>query len=167
MQPLADERLGTMEWTLAVKPVKNGTRLYEEALAEMSQDNPNAKRALKLLNESLAEGNPNAAYALGTWYLHGENVDKDTAKAMVLLKRAADKNVPEACYDLAVSYETPEGVAANPEKAFELYVKAALHGDAQSFHEVGRCYYYGIGTPRNEGLADIWLEKAEELGVTD
>ena len=86
---------------------------------------------------------------------------------MVLLKRAADKNVADACYDLAVSYEKPEGVAANLEKAFELYVKAALHGDNQSFHEVGRCYYYGIGVPSNKTLADIWLEKAEELGITD
>jgi TPR repeat protein len=150
-----------------VNSEKDGTKLYEEALAETSRDKPDIELVLDLLEKSLALGNPRAAYALGTWYLHGEHVDKDTSKAMVLLKRAADKNIPEACYDLAVSYEKPVGVAANLKKAFELYVRAALHGDNQSFHEVGRCYYYGIGTPRDENLADIWLEKAEELGVKD
>lgn len=144
-----------------------GNDFYEEALAEMSNDKSDPERALELLNTALEKGSPDAAYALGTWYLHGEHVEKDTAKAMVLLKRAADKNVAAACYDLAVSYETPKGVASNLEKAFELYVRAALHGDNQSFHEVGRCYYYGIGTLRNERLAEIWLEKAEELGVVD
>ena len=82
------------------------------------------------------------------------------------IKRVVDKNVPEACYDLAVCYEKPAGVAENLEKAFELYVKAALHGDKQSFHEVGRCYYYGIGVAQNRNLADTWLERAKEFGVS-
>ena len=85
----------------------------------------------------------------------------------MLLKRAVNKNLPEACYDLAVCYEEPAGVVKNQEKAFELYLKAALYGDKQSFHEVGRCYYYGIGVIKNKSLADIWLEKAEELGVSE
>lgn len=144
-----------------------GTNLYDEAFEEMSKEEADVDKVLSLLNGSLEKNNPQAAYALATWYLHGEHVEKDLSKGIMLLKRAADKNVPEACYDLAVCYEKPAGVVEDLEKAFELYLRAALHGDKQSFHEVGRCYYYGIGVTKNESLADIWLEKAEELGISE
>ena len=140
---------------------------YDVALKEMSKQHPDIERVIGLLNESMESGHPNAAYALATWYLHGEHVEKDLSKGIMLLKRATDKNLPEACYDLAVCYEEPAGVVEDLEKAFELYLRAALHGDKQSFHEVGRCYYYGIGVNINKSLADIWLEKAEELGTKE
>ena len=123
--------------------------LYDAALEEMSKETPNIKQVLVWLNESLELGDSNAAYALGTWYLHGENVDKDLSKAVDLLEIAANGNVPEACFDLAICYEKPEGVAQNLEKAFQLYIKAALYGDDQSFFEVGRCYCHGIGVEKN------------------
>ena len=141
--------------------------LYDTALKEMSKQSPNKKKVVELLNKSIDSGNPKAAYALATWYLHGEYVEKDLSKGIMLLKRASDKNVPEACYDLAICYEKPEGVTENLEKAFELYLRAALHGDKQSFYEVGRCYYHGIGVVKDEEIADIWLERAEEFGITD
>jgi len=138
---------------------------YETALKEMSRSRPNIESVIDLLNKSIELGNPDAAYALATWYIHGGYVEKDLSKGIMLLKRAADKNIAEACYDLAICYEKPAGVTQNLEKVFELYMRAALHGDKQSFHEVGRCYFYGIGIAENRKLADIWLEKAEELGV--
>ena len=141
--------------------------LYDKALSEMSKKNPNKEKVFKWLTQSMEGGNAEASYALATWYLHGEYVEKDISKATILLKRAVDKNIPNACYDLAISYEKSCGVSKDLKKAFELYVRAALYGDSQSFYEVGRCYYHGIGVEKNESLADIWLEKAENLGIAN
>jgi TPR repeat protein len=138
---------------------------YEMALVEIRKEYPDIPLVLALLNESIDEGSSEAAYALGTWYLFGNHVDQDWKKAVVLLKKASMKKHPSALYDLAVCYEEGKGVRKNRKEAFRLYLRAALRGDKQSFHEVGRCYYYGIGIEKDSVLADIWLERAEELGA--
>lgn len=140
-------------------------RKYEMALAEIKKESPDIPLVLALLNESIDEGSSEAAYALATWYLFGNHVDRDWKKAVVLLKKASIKKHPSALYDLAVCYEEGKGVRKNRKEAFRLYLRAALRGDKQSFHEVGRCYYYGIGIEKDSVLADIWLERAEELGA--
>lgn len=140
---------------------------YKEAFEEMNKETPDITKAYNLLVESYDMGNHKAAYALGTWYLHGKHVKVDLKKAIDLFNYATKTNIPEACFDLAVCYEKGTGVKIDLEKAFELYMRAALFGDSQSFYEVGRCYYHGVGIQQNERLANIWLDKAEELGVKE
>ncbi|AFT68826.1 Putative secreted protein with protein prenylyltransferase domain [Alloalcanivorax dieselolei B5] len=138
---------------------------YDRALSEANSDSPDISLVLELLNESMDEGCSDSAYALATWYLFGNHVEKDWNKAAFLLKKASRDKHPSALYDLAVCYEEGKGVKQDEGEAFRLYLQAALRGDRQSFHEVGRCYYYGIGVDEDKTLADIWLERAEELGV--
>lgn len=138
---------------------------YETALAEMKKDTPDISLVLKLLNDSVEAGCREAEYALATWYLFGNHVEKNLDKAVFLLKRASMKKHSSALYDLAVCYEEGKGVRKDEKEAFRLYLQAALRSDTQSFHEVGRCYYYGIGVEENRIIADIWLERAEELGA--
>jgi TPR repeat protein len=138
---------------------------YQAALNEMSKNNADVDKALAWLQQAIADGNPNAAYALGTWYLHGVHQKQNLREALKLLRQAALKNVPEALYDLAVCYEQGTGTKQNFRLAMESYLKAALSGDKQSFYEVGRCYYYGIGTERNLRLASIWFKQAKRLGI--
>jgi uncharacterized protein len=83
-----------------------------------------------------------------------------------LLRQAAKENIPDALYDLAVSYEKGVGVRKSEKKAYELYVQAAVWGEKQSFHEVGRCLYYGIGAERDRRLALIWLDRAKSFGIS-
>ena len=142
-----------------------GDKLYKKALTEASKDNPNIDMVLKLLNEAIKKGNPSASYALGTWFLHGTNVEKDFKKAVTLLKKGADKNISSALFDLAVCYETGEGAKKDEKKAFECYLKAALEGDKQAYYEVGRCYYYGIGVTKDKKIGNVWLDKAQSLGI--
>ena len=47
----------------------------------------------------------------------------------------------------------------------QCYLNAALHGDTQSVEEVARCFYYGIGIEKNIDVAEIWYQRAEELGI--
>jgi TPR repeat protein len=142
-----------------------GENLYKKALKEASKDDPNVTLILELLKKSIAKGNPRATYALGTWYLHGKYIEQDLKKAIDLITKASKNNVPEACFDLAVCYEKGKGIRQNEQKAFEYYLKAALYGDKQANYEVGRCYYYGIGILKNRKIGNIWLDKANSLGI--
>lgn len=141
--------------------------LYDQALLEAKKKKPNDELVFDLLNQSLEEGDAKAAYALGTWYLHGNYVKKDMRKAVRLLKQAAEGNVPDALFDLANCYEKGAGLKKNDRLAFENYLKAALCNDAQSIYEVGRCYFYGIGVEKERRLAQIWLDRAKDLGIED
>ncbi len=140
---------------------------YREALREISKKRADIKRVRTLLERALKAGNAEAAYALGTWYLHGHNVKQNRRKAVRLLLQAAKDNVANALYDLAVCYEKGAGAKKNPRRAIECYLRAALHGDEQSVYEVGRCLFYGIGTPRDKTLAWAWLDRARELSLTE
>lgn len=140
---------------------------YEEALKFAQQDDGDFGKVFTLLFQSYEDGDSRAAYALGTWYLHGKHVRKNLKKALHFLREAADESVKEACYDLALCYEQGVGVRKSEKRAVQYYVKAALAGDDQSIYEVGRCYYYGLGVKRDRGIAEVWLSAAEQKGIAD
>ncbi len=145
----------------------NGDDMYNKALKEVGKENGDIELILSLLNKAIEKGSLKASYALGTWYLHGNNVEKDLIKAVDLLEKASKGNIPEACFDLAVCYETGEAVTKDENKAFKLYLQGALWGDKQSCYEVGRCYYYGVGITEDKSIGDIWLDRAEFLGIKE
>lgn len=141
--------------------------LYRKALREASKKRPDMVQVRSLLELAQKGGDADAAYALGTWFLHGKHVPKDYRKAVTLLRQAVAGNVANALYDLAVCYEKGAGIKRSPKRALEYYLRAALRGEAQSVYEVGRCFYYGIGTIKNRTLAWVWLDRARELGVAE
>jgi uncharacterized protein len=140
---------------------------YSQALAEAQGRDADLHKALRLLNRACKQGDSRAAYALGTWHLHGKEalVPKNLAKAIPLLRVAADADHAEAAYDLAVCYEKGTGVKKSEKKAALLYLKAALLGDKQSIYEVGRCYWYGLGVERDRSIAGAWLDHAAKLNI--
>lgn len=141
--------------------------LYDQALREAKKKSPDNDLVFDLLSRALSKGDPNAAYALGTWYLYGKHVKKNMREAVKLLRQASEKNVPDALFDLAICYEKGAGLKKNDRLAFECYLKAALHNDAQSTYETGRCYFYGIGVEKDRRTAKIWFNRAKELGIND
>ena len=147
--------------------MKKNIKPYEEALTEISKDNPDAEKVTFLLEKASTEGDARATYALGTWYLYGKHVKKNINKAVKLFRQAAKSDEPSALYDLAVCYETGNGVKKNLKLAMEHYMRASLCGDKQSIYEVGRCYYYGIGIEKNRKLAWIWLDHARKFNIQE
>jgi uncharacterized protein len=139
---------------------------YEEALRFSEAAQPDFASALRGLHRAYRQGDPRAAYALGTWYLHGKGdlIPKDLAKAVPLLREAAENDHAEAAYDLAVCYETGSGVRRSEKTAARQYLKAALLGDPQSIYHVARCYQHGIGVKRDRPIAALWYDRAEKLG---
>lgn len=150
-----------------MRSVVSRNNLYQQALKEALKKNANEKKVFGLLTSAAARGDPNADYALGTWYLHGKYVRRNLRIALPHLRRAAKEGHPDALYDLAVCYEMGEGARKNIRMAFECYMKAALRGDKQSLIEVGRCFYFGIGVAKNKKIARIWYERGREMGVTE
>lgn len=144
-----------------------GDVLLRKAFVEMQKEFPDLTIAFKLLEQSANQGNAEALYAIGTWYLHGTFVEKSSFLAVEYFLKSIEGNYSNAYFDLAVCYETGEGVKENSIKAFECYLNAALLGDKQAIYEVGRCYYYGIGILKNERVANIWLRQAREKGITN
>ncbi len=138
---------------------------YASALVEARTENPDIPRVLALLESALAEGDPRAAYALGSWYANGANVEEDFDRATELFALAAQAKIKEALYDFAHSKETGKGCPVDLEAAFHLYLESAIRGDDQAINEVGRCYFFGIGVAEDRTLANIWYDRAEELGV--
>lgn len=143
----------------------NADALYDAALEMARSKNANPILTLDVLSKAVDRGSAKASYALATWYLFGKCVEKDLKKAVQLLRKAASSGVADAMFDLAVCYEKGAGLRKNPKKALEHYLMAALRGDAKAIHEVGRCYWHGIGILRNRTLANIYLDRAKELGV--
>jgi uncharacterized protein len=142
------------------------SKYYEQALAMAQGENADVSKALRLLNRAYDQGDPRAAYAIATWYLHGKEnlVPRDPAKAIQLLREATEQDHAEAAYDLAVSYEKGIGIRKSEKKAAALYVKGALLGDTQSIYHVARCYQHGLGVKRDRAIAAVWYDRAEKLG---
>lgn len=141
---------------------------YDRALRMAQKKSSPSKAAYELLLAADKEGDSRATYALATWYLHGSPFTPINKKrAVQLLKSAIKGGIADAARDLAVAYEVGDSVKKSPRLAFESHMHAALLGHAQSFYEVGRMYFYGIGTPRNRRLAEHWLAKAETLGIKE
>jgi uncharacterized protein len=147
----------------------NEDKFFDQALKEANKDNPDMAEVKKLLEKSVMLGNTHASYILAGWYLQGKEgvLEQDMKKAVELLTIAVSDNIPSALFDLAICYEEGLGVKKDERTAFELYLKAALEGDKDSIYSIGRCYYHGIGVIPDKQLALIWLEKAQDLGVTE
>jgi TPR repeat protein len=121
---------------------KSVDRRYWSALEIMNKSG-DVKKAHVLLSSAAEDGDPYSSYAMGTWYLDGFFVKKDTARAIKLFRQAADANVAYAAYDLAVCYERGEGrIRKNVDKAAMYYLRAFLFGDLQAASALERVFYW-------------------------
>ena len=143
--------------------------MYDEALSLARGQNPDLLQVLAMLEGALSQGDARAAYALGTWYIHGKEpaLRKNLKEGVRLLRVAAAAGVPDALYDLAVCYQKGAGVVKNELRAVILYLEAGLRGEAGALKEVGRCFYHGYGVARNTKVARVFLDRAAELGSVD
>ena len=143
------------------KDLVQAEKQYKKALKLAYKSPLDADKVIATLNSAIALGSADAAFALGTWYLQGVNVETDIKLAEELLEFAAKKNHPIACFDYAILMEKSERF----NDALIHYTKAALYGENESLIEVGRMYFHGIGCEPNPELAEVWYQKAETLGL--
>ncbi len=138
------------------------------------------KEALSLLQQAAADGDPEALYALGTWYLHGKMVALDYSKGADYLEAASARDFAQAHFDLAVCLETGRGRDLDPQGALSLYKKAVENGDLEAAYEVGRSIdddspgskanrealgWYRVAAKAGSADAQYALGRAYELGA--
>lgn len=159
---LHDHRNGKQDEMTAQQQYETAERLARQA------DRNGGTLPVTLLQQAAEAGYAPAIYALANWHIHGKGVKKNHRKGVGLLKRAAAKKFPAAEYDLGFAYETGKGGLAKDQRAaMQWYRRAAHHGDLGGQTEAARCYFYGIGTPRNLAKAVRWYAAAARRGDAD
>lgn len=96
------------------------------------------------------------------WYLK----DYDTAASFASLADEQEDLVGTLVLGLCQAYGN--GIEKDEEAGLDkIKIVAAVGIPAESMYELGKCYYYGIGTPVNKELAEEWFEKAAKAGIPE
>lgn len=127
---------------------------------------------VSLYLKSAQKGYAPAQLQMGYLYLHGygQEVKRDTLKAIAWCKESAKNGDPNARVFLASFYQQGLYCQKNPELAFSMFKQVADTDDfdktkltsiAASYH-VGLCYYYGLGVIKDYSKALAYLLNAVE-----
>jgi uncharacterized protein len=146
--------------------MEKGEKEYKSGLAEAMKKKADLAKAFQLLMTAHEKGFVKASYTIGTWYLFGKYVKLNYKTAVDFLSQAAEQKLPDASFNLAICYETGTGIKKNLKMAAALYLSAALYGEKDAMVALGRFYQHGLGVEKNKLFADIWLDRAAELGAT-
>lgn len=140
---------------------------FYESLIEISVAPTDWKRYVALLEAASSAGDDHAKYALSSVCLHGLGdleTPRDIARGLKLL-RDASRSIHLAMTELATIYESGDfGVKPSSRKAKELFERAAEYGSIAARYHLGRCFYYGVGTPVNRRKAARLFGEAAKLG---
>ncbi|MEP3276803.1 MAG: tetratricopeptide repeat protein [Stappiaceae bacterium] len=119
------------------------------------------KKAAEWYSIAATNGNAQAAYHLGKFYLLGTGgLEKDTSKAAENFLQASKAEIFEASYNLGLLYLTGDGVEQNPEKAKELLELVARENDADAQYALGTAYFDGGIGIQDEGQGAFWIGRA-------
>jgi TPR repeat protein len=110
--------------------------------------------------KSAEQGNADAQYDLGDFYLFGHGVPVDYAQGIMWLRKAAEQAHPSAQTDLARYYLTGKFVPQDYALAVSWYRKAAERGNSDGQSGVATMYEDGLGVPQNYTEAYFWMSLA-------
>lgn len=140
---------------------------FYASLIELSRRRTDWKKYVELLEVAARAGDDQASYALSSMCLHRSTQPKwrlDVPRGVRLLRRAA-RSVHLAMTELAMCHESGDfGVRRSERKAFELFTRAVEFGSVVARYHLGRCLYYGVGTPVNRRKAAALFREAAKLG---
>ncbi|MGQ9863130.1 MAG: tetratricopeptide repeat protein [Bacteroidia bacterium] len=131
---------------------------------------PKPDSARFFLQKAAEKGHPDALYLLGLSYLRGKGAPFKPTLGKKYLDQAAQKGhllALEVLYETLARPDTPNPFATvylpyDDKAAFAYALKAAHLGAPKAMLYVGKAYLTGKGTPRNDSLALVWLEKAAD-----
>ena len=93
-------------------------------------------KAFDWYKQAAAEGDFRAMCCMGGYFLTGNPVPYEPAKAFQLFEKAANANIPAAQYNLSVLYRYGEGTEKDVEKADFWRMKAAQNGFRMAIDEI-------------------------------
>ena len=104
---------------------------------------------IALIQAAADHGHPRAEAELGSYYLRGIYVKKDTTRAFTLFQRAAEHGDLSALYLLGICYLHGRGVEQDKAEAVKWFKKAVDCEATPAFYLLGNCYYRGEGVDQN------------------
>ena len=129
----------------------------------------NYKLAVPFLRFAAVAGNADAQFFLGSAYLLGFGISKDTSKALLWLKLAeAGKNI-DASFALGNIYRGIYDHPKDEERSCNHYVTGVSRGEVESLAVEymklsADCYMSGAGVDKSTSKAVKWYENAAENG---
>ncbi len=149
-----------------IDAARNGNALAQFSLAESfidSRNSSNNKLGLIWLNKSVANGNPQAQTKLGSLYLTGKLVEKDTAKGMELLNQAAAEGFAPAMVKLGeMALEQNQ-----KEQAVQWFVKVGNSGNSQAFLDLAQVYLDAKSPVYDPKAGFNWTLRAAQNGSVE
>lgn len=134
--------------------------------ARANNDPQRWQRAVQLLKDAAAKGDPEAFYQLGALSTAGRGVELSQVTAFEHMKRAAELGLAEGQYELASMYAEGRGTAKDMDAALEWGLKAARQGHLQAQFSSGRVMVDSVDPRvRAEGLE--WLTKAADANHSE
>ncbi|HCO42695.1 MAG TPA: hypothetical protein DCZ11_01630 [Gammaproteobacteria bacterium] len=127
--------------------------------------------AVRLIKPLAEQGNVEAEYFMGTFYMYGHGVAMDPPQADMWFKRAfghwetqARAGNPAAMVEVALMLTTGLGIQRDDKAAVEWLRKASDLGHPDAWAELGELYIEGAGVPRDLKQGKALLEKAAAAG---
>ncbi len=143
--------------------------IYSLALAHyagLGQTEPKLTTAFTLMEKAAKAGLPEAAYALGLFYLNGTGCEQDHDKGVSWLERAAEKDHAAALVMLAIGYWGEDGynikLPRDYKKSLELNLRAAALGNPVAQNHAGYMLYRQMGRKGTEEEIQRLFEQAGE-----
>lgn len=149
-----------------IDAAKNGNAIAQFTLAENfigSRHASNRKLGLIWLNKSVANGNPQAMARLGSMYLTGELVDKNSEKGIELLNKAADQGFAPAMVKLGEAALTEN----QKEQALKWFEKVENTGSNAAYLDLAAVYLNAKSPVYNPETAFMWTLKAAQNDSTE
>lgn len=142
----------------------------ENELAQMTlgivcENNQDYKQAIVWFTKAGEQGNGEAWYTIGNFYMDGLGVDVDLKKAFEYWLKGADYGDVNAMTMVGNVYSVVGGIVdIDVYKAFEYYkISAELGCSTGQFH-LGECYQKGIGVSKDLTEAKKWFQRSAEQG---
>lgn len=147
---------------------RNGSAVGRYNLAMMhvldEAAKPDKRAAVKLLEESAAQGFVRSEYALGQVYELGVIDLPDQRRAVQWYERAARHGHPDAQMALATAYYLGRGTRQDLPQAAHWYRLAAQTGDIGAQYLLASMYESGYGVEQDLRIARYWYEIAARNG---
>ena len=127
--------------------------------------------AVRLIEPLADQGNVEAEYFMGTFYMYGHGVPMDPPQATTWFKRAyghwetqARAGNAQAMVEIATMLTSGLGVTRDDKAAADWLRKAGELGNVEAWAELGGLYVEGAGVPRDMAEGERLLKKAAAAG---
>ncbi|MGE0810728.1 MAG: tetratricopeptide repeat protein [Immundisolibacter sp.] len=155
--------------TLALGTLGAQAGALEDGIAAFEKHDFNT--AVRLIEPLADQGNVEAEYFMGTFYMYGHGVPMDPPQATTWFKRAyghwetqARAGNAQAMVEIATMLTSGLGVTRDDKAAADWLRKAGELGNAEAWAELGGLYVEGAGVPRDMAEGERLLKKAAAAG---